>query len=747
MPGPAEDSEEFESVDEETRPQKRSPPRTRQADPEAIRAAAKRQAELRRQQQAGGKEGSSNAAAGTKRSSAAGGDRSGSGRAVTQPPELPQQPVPAAPGATKRQRTVPGLGVSGQRIVPDTSIVVDGRITLLVHAGELAGGEVIVPQAVVAELEAQANRGMDAGFTGLDELVALQDLARKGEVGLRYTGERPGLQDVQLARGGEIDALIREVARDEGATLLTSDKVQSQVCAAEGIQYRYLRPEKEAARFEELSILRYLKPDVMSVHLKQDQPPFVKSGVPGAMEYRRLPDPPLAKAELNALAREIVEAARRDDRSFMEIERRGATVVQLRDMRIAVSRPPFSEAMEITVVRPIVKLDIEDYNLPQEVLDRLTEPTRGILVSGPPGSGKSTFAQAVAEHLFSLGSVVKTMESPRDLQLGGEITQYAPLERDISLTGDFLLLVRPDFVVYDEVRKTNDFEVFADMRLAGVGLIGVTHSNRAIDAVQRMIGRMELGMIPQIVDTVVHIEGGKIQEILEMEFTVRVPAGMKEQDLARPVIQVRDFQSKTELYEMYTYGEQVVVMPLKAVQKKASGMERLAAGKLSDVLKRRLEGPFEVEMSGDNRATLYVEEWEIASVIGRGGSRIQDLEARTGLKLDVKTLDERPRQSGKSGGQLKRKSVATEWAQEEGLGGDVEGDGGLIPAVRATKKQVVLTIGPEYGGEEAVVLSGDLLLAQGHLSNKGELRVSRRSPEGKKIEKAAKGGGLRVELV
>ena len=53
---------------------------------------------------------------------------------------------------------------------------------------------------------------------------------------------------------------------------------------------------------------------------------------------------------------------------------------------------------------------------------------------------------------------------------------------EMALTGDVLLLVRPDFVVYDEVRKTSDFEIFADMRLAGVGLVGVTHANRAIDA-------------------------------------------------------------------------------------------------------------------------------------------------------------------------------------------------------------------------------------------------------------------------
>ncbi len=81
-----------------------------------------------------------------------------------------------------------------------------------------------------------------------------------------------------------------------------------------------------------------------------------------------------------------------------------------------------------------------------------------------------------------------------------------------------MLLVRPDYTIYDEVRKTRDFQVFADMRLAGVGMIGVVHANKAIDALQRLLGRVEMGMIPQVVDTVVFIEKGEVTKILDVEF-------------------------------------------------------------------------------------------------------------------------------------------------------------------------------------------------------------------------------------
>ncbi len=83
------------------------------------------------------------------------------------------------------------------------------------------------------------------------------------------------------------------------------------------------------------------------------------------------------------------------------------------------------------------------------------------------------------------------MESPRDLQLPAEITQYAPLEGSMENTADVLLLVRPDYTIYDELRKNSDFNIFAGMRMAGVGMIGVVHTTRPIDAIQRISSRVE----------------------------------------------------------------------------------------------------------------------------------------------------------------------------------------------------------------------------------------------------------------
>jgi len=74
-------------------------------------------------------------------------------------------------------------------ILPDTSAVIDGRVSARVEADEL--DTVYVPEAVVGELEAQANDGRDSGWAGLEELQRLAELAEDGRLDLEYVGRRP----------------------------------------------------------------------------------------------------------------------------------------------------------------------------------------------------------------------------------------------------------------------------------------------------------------------------------------------------------------------------------------------------------------------------------------------------------------------------------------------------------------------------------------------------------------------------
>ena len=156
----------------------------------------------------------------------------------------------------------------------------------------------------------------------------------------------------------------------------------------------------------------------------------------------------------------------------------------------------------------------------------------------------------MADFYSERGRVVKTFESPRDLQVKQGITQYTKLDGSFENSADILLLVRPDYTIFDEVRRREDFDIFADLRLTGVGMVGVVHANSPIDAIQRFLGKVELGIIPSILDTVIFVKDGGIEKVYELELKVRVPSGMVEADLARPVVEVRNFETKSLEYEI-----------------------------------------------------------------------------------------------------------------------------------------------------------------------------------------------------
>ena len=446
-------------------------------------------------------------------------------------------------------------------IVPDTSIIIERWLSRKIKEGKLDDVKIVIPNAVVAEIEYQANTGKAIGFAGLEELKALRELAEQKKIELEFFGDRPSPGQIKYASKGEIDALIRKQARELGAKLITSDYIQASLAKAEGIETEYIKIKKKRIKIED-----FFSENTMSVHLKEGVPPLAKRGSPGHWELVKIREEPMTLEELQSIAMDIIERTRSEKDSFIEIDEPGATVIQMRDYRIAIARPPFSDGMEITAVRPLVKMTINNYNVSDKLLKRLRERAEGILIAGPPGAGKSTFASALAEFYSSMNKIVKTIEKPRDLQVGPDITQYTALKGSLEKTADVLLLVRPDYCIFDELRKTRDFKIFADLRFAGVGMIGVVHATQAIDAIQRFIGRVDLGLISRVVDTVIFIKGGEIEKVYSLNLTVKVPTGMTERDLARPVIEVRDFERGELEYEIYVFGEQVVVAPVKEVK-------------------------------------------------------------------------------------------------------------------------------------------------------------------------------------
>ena len=454
----------------------------------------------------------------------------------------------------------------------DTSVIFNGLILNLITDGELGEKpEIYIPNVVVAEVEYRTNVQKEIGFYGLNVLKELRKLHQEEKITLKIVGKRPTREEIKMSPGGELDALIRKSALEYDATLITADRIQGDVGIFEGVQIMYVKEKffpKESDP-SSLKLLEFFDETTMSVHLKQGLPPYAKKGSPGNWFLEKIGEDPLSTKLIEELAIEIIEMVREDDHSFIEIEKHGVIVAQLREFRIVMTRPPFSKDIEITAVHPLVTLSLKDYSIDSKLNERL-QKAEGILVAGAPGAGKSTFSAALANYYLERGKVVKTLESVRDLQVKPEITQYTKLEGSLENSADILLLVRPDFTIFDEVRTTKDFQIYADFRLSGVGMVGVVHSSSAIDAIQRFIGRIELGMLPSIIDTIIFIEGGDISAVLIIKMTVKVPHGFRDKDLARPVVEVRDFRTNRLSYEIYSFGQDIVINPINPIEPKGS---------------------------------------------------------------------------------------------------------------------------------------------------------------------------------
>jgi len=519
-------------------------------------------------------------------------------------------------------------------IVADTSVIINGNLAQQLESGSIRNSDLIIPQAVFDELQSQASNHKQQGFVGLEQIEKLHKLSEDSGVKILLKGSHPDINDIKFASSGRIDALIIDIAKQNDAILYTSDKVQHLVAKAEDVQTVFLKPK---IVFEKLEFLKFFDSTTMSIHLKENQFPLAKRGKPGEFLLTQISDELLTRDYLKTISSQILSATNISDSSNVEISKTGASVIQHDDYRIAITYPPFSESYEITIVHPTVQLSLDDYSISESLMQRLTDRAEGIVISGAPGSGKSTLASGLANFYHQQGKIVKTFESPRDLQVNSGITQYGKLDGSFDNTADILLLVRPDYTIFDEVRRKEDFTTFSDLRLTGVGMVGVIHANSPLDAIQRFIGKIELGIIPNVLDTVVFVNNGDIEKVYDLELKVKVPTGMTESDLARPVIEIRNFENNDLEHEIYTFGEENVIVPVQQRDEKV-GIEKLAEDKIKDYF-QRYDSNAQVDILSNNRVKVSVHEDCIASIIGRGGSNIDEIEKFLKVHIDVVAKD------------------------------------------------------------------------------------------------------------
>ncbi len=598
-----------------------------------------------------------------------------------------------------------------EKLVLDTSVIIEGILTNKIKKKEIKIQELILHEAVFAELEHQANKGKATGYIGIDELKKIQELAKNNVFSLRIIGKRPSGTDIRYAKLGEIDASIRQLAWEEDAVLMTADKVQARIGEARGVKIYFIPLETKS---RQIKLEKYFDATTMSVHLREGVVAKAKKGKPGEWTFVNISKKKLTAEDIKEISREIIEEARIRADGFLEIEREGSTIIQLGLYRIVVTRPPLSDGWEITAVKPVKQLNLMDYDLGEKLTSRIASQAEGILIAGAPGHGKTTFAQALSVHFAQQGKIVKTVEAPRDLILPEEITQLAISRGSSEEIHDILLLSRPDYTVFDEMRNTADFMLYSDLRLSGVGMVGVIHGTNPMDAIQRFIGKLDLGVIPHVIDTVIFIRDGKIGQVLAVKMVVKVPSGMTEADLARPVITIDDFETGKPLAEIYSYGEETVVVPVTKTQEKQTGMKKLAANAIERAFQRYTDY-LKIEVASDSKAIVYVPEERIAGIIGREGKNIKQLEETLGIGLDVRALGEEEQQQKPEGDEIKY---------------DLE----------ESSKYFEFFLDKKMQGKDIDLYIGDDYLATFNVGKKATIRIKKQNPLGKSLSNAKKYG-------
>jgi ATPase len=211
-------------------------------------------------------------------------------------------------------------------------------------------------------------------------------------------------------------------------------------------------------------------------------------------------------------------------------------------------------------------------------------------------------------------------------------------------------------------------------------------------------------MIPHIIDTIIFIQYGEVRNLFTLNLTVKVPTGMIEADLARPVVEVRDFENGSLQFEIYTFGEENVIIPVSDAKPVISATQKLAEERILQEI-RKFDPGAEVTLSG-NRALVRVDNEIVPILIGKKGVTVTKLEEKLGVKIDVEPLA--PNSSGKE----------------------------VRYEIREVGNRIDIVFEEDLTGTAANVYVGDQYLFSATIGKKGQIRVSKKSDLGRSLLRA-----------
>ncbi|MEF8858417.1 MAG: KH domain-containing protein, partial [Halolamina sp.] len=149
-----------------------------------------------------------------------------------------------------------------------------------------------------------------------------------------------------------------------------------------------------------------------------------------------------------------------------------------------------------------------------------------------------------------------------------------------------------------------------------------------------------------------------------------------------------------------------------------SGVSQIAKQEIEREIHSVARGHVDVELEGQDRAVVYVEEDDISYVIGKGGGRISDIEDRLGIDIDVRTHAENPNPG-----------------DDDDETATVGGPQGEVVQPEITARHVVIRM-DDHVGETVEVRAGGDYLFTATVGRGGDVQVSRGSAIAEELEDA-----------
>jgi type II secretory ATPase GspE/PulE/Tfp pilus assembly ATPase PilB-like protein len=173
------------------------------------------------------------------------------------------------------------------------------------------------------------------------------------------------------------------------------------------------------------------------------------------------------------------------------------------DLRISVLPSPHGEAVNIRILSQHMRLmsldqlglDTADKPLVEDLIGR---PNGVILVTGPTGSGKTTFLYACLSRINTIDRNILTIEDPIEYRMDGVVQMQTLAKIDFSFARALRSMLRhdPDIMMIGEIRDTETAQITIRSALTGHLVLSTLHTNDAAGAIARLV---DMGMEPFLV--------------------------------------------------------------------------------------------------------------------------------------------------------------------------------------------------------------------------------------------------------